>query len=48
MRVQVVRMPLQAEDECFMRQALDLARMAGNAGEVPVGAVVVSDDQIVG
>lgn len=48
MRVQVVRMPLQTEDECFMRQALDLARIAGNAGEVPVGAVVVSDDQVVG
>jgi len=41
-------MPLQTEDECFMRQALGLAHMAGNAGEVPVGAVVVRNDQVVG
>ncbi len=31
-----------------MRVALDLAREAGRAGEVPVGAVVVLDGQIVG
>ncbi|MXS85016.1 tRNA adenosine(34) deaminase TadA [Nitrosomonas sp. HPC101] len=48
MKVQVIRAPLQAEDEYFMRHALDLARVAGNAGEVPVGAVVVRDGRIAG
>ncbi|MCL2161491.1 MAG: tRNA adenosine(34) deaminase TadA [Betaproteobacteria bacterium] len=37
-----------AYDERFMREALDLAREAGAAGEVPVGAVVVCDGEIVG
>jgi len=32
----------------FMREALTLAREAENAGEVPVGAVVVIDGAIVG
>ncbi len=31
-----------------MSAALDLARQAGEASEVPVGAVVVIDDEIVG
>jgi len=35
-------------DEGFMRAALDLARQAAQAGEVPVGAVVVKDGQIIG
>ena len=35
-------------DETFMRAALDLARQAAQAGEVPVGAVVVKDGRIVG
>lgn len=35
-------------DEKFMRVALDLAREAGSLGEVPVGAVVVKDGEIVG
>ncbi|MDR2209535.1 MAG: tRNA adenosine(34) deaminase TadA [Azoarcus sp.] len=35
-------------DECFMREALALAREAGAAGEVPVGAVVVCNGEIVG
>ncbi len=35
-------------DEVFMREALTLAREAGAAGEVPVGALVVVDGQIVG
>ena len=35
-------------DERFMRAALDLARRAQERGEVPVGAVVVLDDAIVG
>jgi len=35
-------------DEDFMREALRLAAQAAQAGEVPVGAVVVKDGQIVG
>jgi len=34
--------------EAWMTAALDLARQAGEANEVPVGAVVVVDDEIVG
>ena len=35
-------------DEHFMRHALELARRAQAEGEVPVGAVVVLDEKIVG
>jgi tRNA(adenine34) deaminase len=35
-------------DRDFMRQALDLAKRAGVAGEVPVGALVVAREKIVG
>ena len=35
-------------DEFHMRAALDLARQAAEAGEVPVGAVVVKDGLIIG
>ena len=35
-------------DEAYMREALDLARQAGAAGEVPVGAVVVKDGAVIG
>ena len=35
-------------DEQFMKEALALAREAGNAGEVPVGCVIVRKGQIVG
>ncbi len=35
-------------DETYMRAALVLARQAAQQGEVPVGAVVVKDGQIVG
>src|SRR5215831_730233 len=34
--------------DLFMRQALDLARVAEQAGEVPVGAVIVRDGEIIG
>jgi tRNA(adenine34) deaminase len=34
-------------DEQFMRRALELARQAEAAGEVPVGAVIVKDGAIV-
>lgn len=35
-------------DECFMKEALALAREAESHGEVPVGAVLVIDGQIRG
>lgn len=38
----------RSEDETWMRAALDLARVAWQAGEVPVGAVVVAGGEIVG
>lgn len=34
--------------EFFMRRALELARRAEQEGEVPVGAVVVHEDKIIG
>ena len=37
-----------ATDEEYMRQALDLARSGGAQGEVPVGAVVVLDGEVIG
>ena len=37
-----------ATDEDFMAEALRLAREGGALGEVPVGAVVVKDGEIVG
>ena len=36
------------DDEYFMREALSMARSAECLGEVPVGAIVVRDGQIVG
>jgi tRNA(adenine34) deaminase len=38
----------RAIDERFMARALELARQAEAAGEVPVGAVVVLDGSIIG
>lgn len=35
-------------DALWMQAALDLARCGGEAGEVPVGAVVVKDGRIIG
>jgi tRNA(adenine34) deaminase len=37
-----------ASDEDFMQQALVLARHAAEAGEVPVGAVLVRDGRVIG
>ncbi|HEY7151513.1 MAG TPA: deaminase, partial [Solirubrobacterales bacterium] len=36
-----------AEEERFMRLALDEADRAGERGEVPIGAVIVRDGQVV-
>jgi tRNA(adenine34) deaminase len=41
-----VRQPRQ--DAVFMRRALELGQRAGEAGEVPVGAVLVIDGAVVG
>ncbi len=38
----------EANDQLFMREALDLAVLAAAQGEVPVGAVVVKDGVVVG
>jgi tRNA(adenine34) deaminase len=40
--------PAAGSDVVYMREALRLAEQAALAGEVPVGAVVVKDGQIVG
>jgi tRNA(adenine34) deaminase len=39
---------LTHEDEQYMRRALELARRAEEEGEVPIGAVVTLDGEIVG
>lgn len=38
----------ELRDGAFMREALVLAQCAWDAGEVPVGAVVVKDNKIIG
>ena len=38
----------EARDEAYMRRALELACHAEEAGEVPVGALVVLNDEIIG
>jgi tRNA(adenine34) deaminase len=38
----------RTSDEEFMKEALELAREAERAGEVPVGAVVVRDGEVIG
>ena len=40
-------MDLMYNDEYFMKKALDDARVAFNKGEVPVGALVVYQNQII-
>mgnify|MGYP000067432502 CR=1 FL=1 len=37
-----------SQDVQWMQAALELAKQAGEEGEVPVGAVVVKDGKIVG
>lgn len=36
-----------ATDEMWMSRALELAKLAEQAGEVPVGAVIVQDDKVI-
>ncbi len=40
--------PAMNPHDTFMRAALDEARRGSEAGEVPVGAVVVLDGQVIG
>ncbi|NAW56630.1 MULTISPECIES: tRNA adenosine(34) deaminase TadA [unclassified Vibrio] len=39
--------PFSPQDEHFMRRAIELARRAEAEGEVPVGAVLVKDGQVI-
>lgn len=39
---------LQVQDELFMREALSLAEQGAALGEVPVGAVLVQNGEIIG
>lgn len=39
---------MAAEDESFMRRALELAQRAREEGEVPVGCVIVQDGKVIG
>lgn len=41
-------MPRESDDERFLDQAIQLAREAELAGEVPVGAIAVKDGRVVG
>ena len=38
----------QLLDQQYMRQSLELAELAGQTGEVPVGAMVVFDGSVLG
>ena len=38
----------QVKDQRDMQLALDLAKLAAEAGEVPVGAIIVKDDIVIG
>jgi tRNA(adenine34) deaminase len=39
---------MPSSDEEFMRQAVELAEAAGKHGDVPIGAVVVLDSEVIG
>jgi len=41
-------MPNSAQDQTFMSEAITLAKQAAAEGEVPVGAIIVKDDTIIG
>ena len=38
----------RSQDERFMREAMELARQGSERGEVPVGAVLVQDGEVIG
>ena len=39
---------IDALDQFWMQRALELAQLAQEQGEIPIGAVVVKDDEIIG
>lgn len=41
-------MSLRGEDEHWMQHALSLAQLAQEKGEVPIGALIVRDNEIIG
>ena len=45
---EIIERDVIADHESYMRIALDLARKAGERGDVPVGAVVVSGGEVIG
>ena len=47
-KTKITNRNLAQEDAHWMAMALDLARVAADAGEVPVGAVVVKDGEVIG
>jgi tRNA(adenine34) deaminase len=47
-RAQTVDPPPSGDDAAWMEQALAQARLAAEEGEVPVGALVIKDGEIVG
>jgi len=44
----VMTAPITPEDVCYMRAAIEQAERAGAAGEVPVGALLVQQGEIIG
>jgi len=40
--------PWKSSDELYMRRALELARQAEREGEVPIGAIAVMQEKIIG
>ena len=44
----VIELEQQLQDERFMLRAIELAKQGEALGEVPVGAVIVRDNQIIG
>lgn len=47
MKLYFCRMELVLDDKYFMKIALNQAKEAFDAGEIPVGAVIVADQQII-
>ena len=43
-----LQLPVLSDDKMWMRQALSLAECAANQQEVPVGAIVVLEGQVIG
>ncbi len=44
----LIKTPFSADDETFMRRAIELAKIAESHNEIPVGAVLVHNGKIIG